>query len=74
MLYTEEQVFKIIKYSCEYQKANCYQDIAQIFFDTEGYDMSDLDILALDNLANCENNSYKEITIEDINDLLNDNL
>ncbi len=69
--YTEEEVLKIVYYACGMQKAESYQEVAHILLlDDDGYEPTDIDIKALDNLYDCNNNYHKSITIEDINDHL----
>ncbi len=62
-LYSKEDVDKIIKYSCEYQKATCYQEVARILW-PEGHDLTDIEVKVLDYLAD-DNICINEITIKD---------
>lgn len=64
--YTEEQVEQVIKYACEYQKAECYQHVGGILLEDD-YETTDSDIKCLDYLANNEIVDH-EIDLEEIFD------
>lgn len=69
--YTQEQLLKAVEYACGYQKASSYQEIAHVegFWDIDERIFKEI----MDNLADVDNNAHKEITIEDIDDYLNEN-
>lgn len=70
--YSLEELLKVVNLACEVQKARDYQEAATILIGQEDYLATKNDILCLDFLADCENNSHKEITLEDIHDCIDE--
>ena len=68
-LYTEMQVLKIIKYACVYQKGASYQEIEKLVL-RDGRAPSDTEKKILDNLADPNNNAHLDLTIDDIEEFL----
>lgn len=64
-MYTEEQLRKVIKYVCEYQKATDYQKVANILLADDNYKATVPDIKACDYLADDEL-AILEIDLKDI--------
>lgn len=74
MKYTEEELLKAIEYACGYQKASDYQNVGHyLMAEFKSVEEADSAITkVLDELADTNNNSANQITIEDINTYLNE--
>lgn len=69
--YTEEFILKAIEYACGYQKGTDYQIAGHFLIEDNVNDEKHI-IPLLDELADVDNNSHKEISIQDIIDYIQD--
>lgn len=67
-LYTEAELLKAIEYACGYQKASDYQAAGHHLI----VDGEPDTVALLDELSDTENNKHKEITIQEINEYINE--
>ena len=70
--YTEEEVLKIVYYACGIQKAEDYQEVGNMIVGESMHSHNSICKSVLDYLYDCDNNCHKSITIEDINDHLDE--
>lgn len=71
-LYTEKELLKAIEYACGYQKADSYQWVANIVLKENKREPTPEELETLDYLWDCDINGSKDITLEDINEYLDE--